>query len=244
MGFRDKDGEPLLKFDHPEQAWDHSRALSEDQPCDQSALTYDKLRATDGIQWPVTDDAPDGTERLYADGQFGTGVDKCESYGHDLITGATNEKDEYAAHDPDGRAMLKAAEYSEPNEWPDEDYPFLLTTGRSVYHFHTRTKTGRSAELRAAAPSMWVELSTADAARLELQEGDMVRVESRRGHIEAPVLINGSRDGLVFAPFHFGSWDHPDGAEPTAANELTITEWDPVSKQPLFKVAAVRVTKR
>jgi anaerobic selenocysteine-containing dehydrogenase len=244
MELRDTDGAPLLKFEHPEQAWDHYRALSKGQACDQSALSYAKLRDSDGIQWPVTEESPGGTERLYTDGVFATSADECESYGHDLITGATNERDEYAAHDPAGRAVLKAAEYTEPNESPDDDYPFLLTTGRSVYHFHTRTKTGRSAELRAAAPSMWVELSTADAARLELQEGDMVRVESRRGHIEAPVLVNGTRDGLVFAPFHFGSWDRPDDAEPTAANELTITEWDPVSKQPLFKVAAVRVTKR
>jgi anaerobic selenocysteine-containing dehydrogenase len=244
MAFRDKDGAPLIPFEDTEEAWDHYRALSEGQPCDQSALSYAKLRASDGIQWPVTDEHPDGTERLYVDGRFATGVNECESYGHDLSTGATNEKDEYAAHDPRGRAMLKAADYSEPHEFPDEDYPFLLTTGRSVYHFHTRTKTGRTRQLRDAAPSMWVELSTADAAGMDLQEGDVVRVESRRGYIEAPVVISGSRDGLVFAPFHFGGWDRPDGAEPTAANELTITEWDPVSKQPLFKVAAVRVTKR
>ncbi|HVV76687.1 MAG TPA: nitrate reductase [Mycobacteriales bacterium] len=243
MDFRDRDGAPLLGFAGPEEAWDHYRVLSEGQLCDQSALSYEKLRASDGIQWPVNEAAPDGTERLYADGQFHTGVDQCESYGHDLVTGATNEKEEYAAHDPAGRAMLKAAEYSEPLESPDDDYPLLLTTGRSVYHFHTRTKTGRSDELREAAPSMWVEMSTTDAARMDLHEGDTVRVESRRGRIVAPLRVSGSRDGLVFAPFHYGSWDQPDGAEPTAANELTITAWDPVSKQPLFKVAAVRVTR-
>ncbi|MFL6239086.1 MAG: molybdopterin oxidoreductase family protein [Actinomycetes bacterium] len=243
MGMRDKDGAPLLKFETPEQAWDDYRELSRGQPCDQSALSYAKLRASNGIQWPVTEDAPDGTERLFSDGRFHTSVDECESYGHDLVTGATNEKDEYAAHDPGGRALLKGAEYSEPHETTDDDYPLLLTTGRSVYHFHTRTKTGRTRRLRAAAPAMWVEMSAADAARMQLTEGDVVEVESRRGRIRAPLRVSGIRDGVVFAPFHYGSWDKPPDADPTAANELTITEWDPVSKQPLFKVAAVRVRK-
>jgi predicted molibdopterin-dependent oxidoreductase YjgC len=77
-------------------------------------------------------------------------------------------------------------------------------------------------------------------------EGDVVRVESRRGRIEAKARISGVRDGVVFAPFHFGYWDRdsdaPDGT-PTAANELTMTVWDPVSKQPQFKGAAVRVER-
>jgi anaerobic selenocysteine-containing dehydrogenase len=74
-----------------------------------------------------------------------------------------------------------------------------------------------------------------------------VRVESPRGRLDARARISGVRKGVVFAPFHYGYWDEPEGAEPNgrprAANELTITDWDPVSKQPLFKVAAVRVEK-
>jgi predicted molibdopterin-dependent oxidoreductase YjgC len=81
-----------------------------------------------------------------------------------------------------------------------------------------------------------------DAADLGVGEGDVVRVESRRGALVGPVRITDIRAGLVFAPFHYGSFDQPDGP-PTAANELTLTEWDPVSKQPYFKFAAVRVTK-
>jgi len=121
-----------------------------------------------------------------------------------------------------------------------------FTTGRSVYHFHTRTKTGRTAELSAAAPSVWVELSAEDASDRGLSDGDLVEVRSRRGRIVAPVRISGIRTGTVFAPFHYGYWDAPEGAEvrhPTAANELTITEWDPVSKQPVFKAAAVRIDR-
>jgi ferredoxin-nitrate reductase len=148
---------------------------------------------------------------------------------------------------PAGRAILKAAHYVEPHEPPDDDYPLLFTTGRTAYHWHTRTKTGRAPQLAAAAPDAWVELSPRDAERLGIREGDVVRVESRRGRLEARTRVNGIRDGVVFAPFHYGYWDSSNDAgpdsHPRAANELTMTAWDPVSKQPLFKVAAVRVKK-
>ncbi len=123
----------------------------------------------------------------------------------------------------------------------------LLTTGRTVYHFHTRTKTGRAPELQAAAPEVWAELNAADAGRIGVGEGDAVRIASPRGELRAPVRIAAIREGLVFVPFHYGYWDRgaagPDGGDGRAANELTITAWDPVSKQPLFKVGAVSVTK-
>jgi predicted molibdopterin-dependent oxidoreductase YjgC len=96
---------------------------------------------------------------------------------------------------------------------------------------------------------MWVEMAESDAEALGLGEGDVVRVESRRGHLFAPVRIANIRTGTVFAPFHYGYWDaaDPNDADPhqrpRAANELTLTEWDPVSKQPVYKTAAVRVTK-
>jgi ferredoxin-nitrate reductase len=122
-----------------------------------------------------------------------------------------------------------------------------LTTGRTVYHFHTRTRTGRAPELEAAAPDVWVELSASDAESLGVSPGDPVRVESERGSVEGPARITDIRPGSVFVPFHYGYWDEgaaaPNGATPRAANEMTITAWDPVSKQPLFKVAAVRVSR-
>jgi anaerobic selenocysteine-containing dehydrogenase len=122
-----------------------------------------------------------------------------------------------------------------------------LTTGRSLYQFHTRTKTARAPELQAAAPGPWVELHAEDAARCGIADGDLVRVASARGEIEVPARVCGIRPGAVFVPFHYGYWDVEDGAgpgaHPRAANELTLTAWDPVSKQPLFKVAAVSVAK-
>jgi ferredoxin-nitrate reductase len=82
---------------------------------------------------------------------------------------------------------------------------------------------------------------------LEVGEGDMVRVESPRGRLEARARISGIREGVVFAPFHYGYFDQEGGAAPNghprAANELTITEWDPASKQPLYKIGAVKVSK-
>lgn len=243
LDLRDKDGQPLLTWRRPQDAWRAFTAVTRGRPCDQSALTYDTLRGSGGIQWPCTDEAPEGTERLYTDHVFPTDGDTCEDYGHDLATGAQNERDEYLAHDPGGRALLKAATYQPPHEPVDDDYPLQLTTGRKVYHWHTRTKTGRAPELNQAAPDMWVEMHPDDAAGLGVSEGDTVTVRSRRGRITAPARLGGTRPGLVFAPFHYGYFDQRHSDHDRAANELTRTEWDPVSKQPIFKVTAVRVEK-
>ncbi|MEU3663447.1 nitrate reductase [Streptomyces sp. NPDC032940] len=236
LGLTDKDGRPLPAWDTPEEAFEAWKAASAGRPCDYSGLTYRKLHDVGGIQWPCTEQAPEGTERLYTDGVFNTDADMCETYGHDLATGAPVGETAYRARRVDGRAILKTAAYEHAFEEPDDTYPLRLTTGRTVYHWHTRTKTRRSRQLDAAAPSMWVELSEPDAERLGVAEGDLVRVTSRRGSIEAPARISHIREGVVFAPWHYGD-------SGTAANELTLTGWDPVSKQPELKVAAVSVER-
>jgi anaerobic selenocysteine-containing dehydrogenase len=246
MDFADRDGQPLVKWDDPESAFEAWKACSAGRPCDYSAITYERLRDSAGIQWPATERSPDGTERLYAEGRFNTDSDYAETYGHDLRTGATKSEEEHRAMAPDGRALLHAVPYEPAPEEPSDDFPFVLDTGRTLVHFHTRTKTGRAPELAAAEPDVWAELSADDAAALGVQAGDRVRIESRRGAVEAPARITGIRKGTVFVPFHYGYWDTdagfgPDGAPGRAANELTITRWDPVSHQPLFKLAAVRV---
>jgi ferredoxin-nitrate reductase len=241
MDFRDKDGAPLVKWTTVEEAFEAWRACTRGRPCDYSGLSYEKLSAGSGIQWPCTDEQPAGTRRLYADHRFPTDPDICESYGHDLITGAAVTPEQYRANNPGGRAQLKAAEYHPPHEIPDEKYPFMLTTGRLVYHFHTRTKTARSQALNDAAPDAYVEMCKADAERLGIKAGQPVRLTSRRGKAEAPVRIAEVLPGHLFMPFHYGYWDKPERAR--AANELTIYEWDPISKQPHFKYAAVQVRK-
>ncbi|XTZ14437.1 molybdopterin oxidoreductase family protein [Micromonospora echinospora] len=244
MDFRDRDGQPLIPWTGPEEVFEAWKECSRGRPCDYTGITYDRLRGGSGIQWPCTEEHPDGTERLYTDGRFNTDPDYCETYGHDLSTGAEFTEREYRAKEPKGRAFLHAVDYQPSPEVPDDEHPMLLTTGRTVYQFHTRTKTGRAPQLNAAAPEVWVELHPGDAARLGIGEGGLVGISSARGGIEARARISGIRPGVVFVPFHYGYFDQdPDDRTPRAANELTITAWDPVSKQPLFKVAAVAVAK-
>jgi formylmethanofuran dehydrogenase subunit D len=139
---------------------------------------------------------------------------------------------------------LHAADYEPPHEVPDADFPLWLTTGRVAYHFHTRTKTGRVDALRDAAGDVFVQLSSVDSVKLGIANDDLVIVESRRGSVTARARVGDIEAGHAFMPFHYGSWDQNAGDPPRAANELTLTEWDPVSKQPHFKYAAVRIAKR
>ena len=244
MGFRNKRGGPLVPWHDAEGAFDHWARCSQRWIVDYSGLTYEKLSRGTGIQWPCTDARPDGSERIYEDLRFNTAADRTQTFGHDLETGAARTPDEYRSKDPLGRALLKSAHYITPYEEPDGSYPFFLTTGRVVHQFHTRTKTGRTPELQAAAPDPFVELCRADADRLGVADGDAVEVSSRRGTVRGPVRVGDILPGHVFIPFHYGYWDaDPAAGHHRAANELTVTGWDPVSKQPHFKYAAVQVRK-
>jgi anaerobic selenocysteine-containing dehydrogenase len=239
MDFRDKDGKPLVKWSDPEGAFEAFKEVTRGRPCDYTGITYQKLSEGSGIQWPCNGDFPEGRERLYEDGVFNTAADYCELYGHDIVTGAAITQQEYRAKDPMGKARIKAADYVPPPEEPDEEYPFFLTTGRVTYHWHTRTKTGRVHRLNQAAPDAFVEISKADADEYGIQDGDMLEVSTRRGKVEAPARVGNILAGHLFIPFHYGYWDNPERKR--AANELTITGYDPVSKQPYFKFAAAKV---
>jgi anaerobic selenocysteine-containing dehydrogenase len=240
MDFRDKDDGPLIGWTDPESAYEAWQRCSAGRPCDYSGISYADLAAVGGIQW--------GGERLYTDGAFRAAPEDCESYGRDLITGASIEETEYRALNPDGKVIIKAAEYFPLHEDASKEYPFQLITGRTIYHFHTRTKTARAPELNAAAPEVWVELSPVDAAELGVADADLVEIISPRGRLRAHARVTDIRPGVVFVPFHYGYWD-TTGAEPKpgqpgrAANEVVITDWDPVSKQPLFKTSAARLEK-
>ncbi len=255
MDFRDRDGAPFPPWHDAESAYAAWTASTAGRPLDQTGLSHQVLRASaSGIQWPCTAQRPGGTERLYGDGRFPAAPEVCETYGRDMVTGAPLAAAGYRAYNPDGRAMLKPAPYLPLDEPPDAAFPFALITGRTLYHFHTRTKTGRAPQLQAAAPEVWVECSPADADRLDLGEGDLMAVTTRRGVVRARLRISGIREGVLFVPFHYGYWDAPDdadgdgadGGQPRhdrAANELTPTDWDPVSKQPLFKTGAASLTR-
>ena len=250
LDLRNQSGEPLIGWADSQGAFEAWKACSKGRPCDYSAMSYDLLRGGSGVQWPCTDEHPEGTPRLYEGGSFFAAPDTCEDYGHDLLTGAPAEPVEYKALNPSGKAMIKAAHYRPPAEQPDDEHPYTLITGRTVYHFHTRTKTGRSPELQEAAPEVWVEMAAADAAESGWDEGDLLEVQTPRGSVRARLRISGIRSGVLFVPFHYGYWDRDphsangdDQPRDRAANELTITTWDPVSKQPIFKTAAAKVSR-
>lgn len=246
LDLRDKDGQPLISWFDPESAFEAWKECSRDRPCDYTGITYDKLRGGSGIQWPCNEEHPEGTERLYEDGTFFSAPDYCESYGRDLETGAPATAAEYKALNPDARAILRVADYIPPHELPSDHFPLQLITGRTIYHFHTRTKTGRTPELQKAAPEVWVELCAEDAYAAGIYEGDLTEISTPRGVVHAKARLTGIRRGVLFLPFHYGYWDTtgnaPDGPG-TAANELTLTDWDPASKQPIFKTAAATIRR-
>ena len=132
-----------------------------------------------------------------------------------------------------GLGHLSAVEWQPPAEEPDEEYPFIFTTGRVLYHFHTGSMTRRSEGLDAIFPDPVVEINAADAIRLGVVDGQPVRISSRRGMVEAAALVSSMTDpGVVFMPFHFAE---------AAANKLTIAALDPTGKIPELKVCAVKV---
>jgi len=135
-----------------------------------------------------------------------------------------------------GKGKFHAVTFTPPAELPDEEYPFYLSTGRIRYHYHTGTMTRRSRGLDHLAPEERVEVHPTDAARLGLQQGDWVRLSSRRGSMEARVrLTDRSAPGMVFGTFHYRE---------APINQLTNDALDPVSKIPEYKVSAVRIEKR
>jgi anaerobic selenocysteine-containing dehydrogenase len=219
MHFRDKDGAPLIRWRDAEGAFEAWKRCS--RPCNA--------------------EHPAGKARLYEDGVFHTATETCETYGHELATGSPLSKQQHEALAANGRAILKSAEYRPPVESPDAHYPLWLTSGRDVHHWHTRTKTARAHELQEAAPEPWLEISAADAERFGIVDGEFVEIASRRASVHATARVSEIEEGVVFLPFHYGTWD-TDG-KPRAANELTLTTWDPVSKQPTYKCAAVRVRR-
>jgi nitrate reductase NapA len=179
---------------------------------------YTKVRG--GLRWPVVDGQE--TRWRYREG-YDPHVKKGEGvrfYGN-----------------ADGRAVIWARPYEPPAESPDQQYPFWLTTGRVLEHWHTGTMTRRVPELHRAWPAAPVWLNPDDAKALGIQAGDKVRVASRRGEITARAEVGGRNTppkGMVFVPFF---------DENVLINLVTLDAFCPISKQPDFKKSAVRVAK-
>jgi len=158
-----------------------------------------------GLQWPCPDPEHPGTPYLHK-GRFSRGL---------------------------GR--FHPTPFKEPVELPDDDYPFILSTGRVLYHFHTTTMTRQSDGLAELYPGGDVQISPEDAERLGIKPGEVIEVASRRGSVRARALITERvPPGMVYMPFHFRE---------APANVLTIDALDPIAKIPEFKVCAVRLSK-
>jgi len=134
-----------------------------------------------------------------------------------------------------GKGLFKAIDHIEPREAPDAEYPFTMTTGRVLYHWHGGEQTRRSESLMALYPEALLEISLEDASRMGVVEGDMLKIASRRGEFLAKAQITDRvEEGLVFGTFHF-----PEGN----ANWATGAFLDPTAKIPEYKVTAVKVEK-
>ena len=134
-----------------------------------------------------------------------------------------------------GKGLFMPQDYVTSVETPDADYPFILTNGRVLYHYHTRTMTGKVEGLNEKSPSSFIEINPATANKLELKEGEKVKVISRRGELVTKVKITDIiAENVVFMPFHFA-----DGA----VNYLTHSQLDPIAKIPELKVCAVKIKR-
>ncbi len=169
-----------------------------------AGVTYDRLEGA-GLQYPVpTADHP-GTAFLF----------------------------DHAFPTSDGRATFVPVEYTDPVELPDDDYPFVMNTGRQLYHWHTGTMTRRASGLDAREPTPIVEIHPADAKDLGVREGELVRLTSRRNFmVSAARITERVARGQVFVPFHFRE---------AAANLLTNPVLDPYAKMAELKICAVRI---
>ncbi len=134
---------------------------------------------------------------------------------------------------PRGKAAFTPVKYEPSKELPDKEYPFILSTGRQLFQYHTGSMTRKVKELNLVAPEAYVELNPADARKLGLSDGKVVRVSSRRGSIDIKVMLSERpSEGMVFIPFHY---------KEAAANILTSAELDPIYKIPEYKVCAVKI---
>jgi formate dehydrogenase major subunit len=136
---------------------------------------------------------------------------------------------------PDGLGVFSPIEWKPPAEVPDAEYPYVLTTGRTLWQWHTGTMTRRSWSLEKEAPTGWIEINTEDAKELGIEDEEIIRASTRRGSIDIPARVTPEIiRGVMFVPFHY---------KECAANLLTHNALDPIAKIPEYKACAVKVEK-
>jgi assimilatory nitrate reductase catalytic subunit len=191
----------------PQVVFDELRAASQGGMADYSGISYEGIDAEQGVFWPCPAGAVGGQERLFTE-SFPTA---------------------------DGRAAFKRVDYQEAAEPPDDDYPYLLTTGRVMQHYQSGAQTRRVRSLHLAQSEAFAELHPDLARRHEIGHDDMIRLTTRRGSaIFRARLTSTIRPDTIFAPFHWGGR--------SCVNDLTNPALDPLSRMPAFKVCAVALS--
>ncbi|TKB24141.1 nitrate reductase [Desulfopila sp. IMCC35006] len=220
-------------YELPKAIWDeYTQKLTAGRDNDLRGATYAVLeKMADGVQWP----AP--TEEFALTG----GTVKKFVKGRDPMATTESRNDLpyqfYGAAHPDRTLWIWLREQADPEEMPDAEYPFYLSTGRIIDHWHTMSMTGRIPELLRANPYAYVEVNPKDADRLGIKPGDMVEIKSRRGVNLLPAKVYaGPVEGMVFVYWHD---QHPD----RMINKVTKDGIDPGSKEPEFKICAVQVKR-
>lgn len=205
-------GSMFERWKTPAAVFDILRELSRGQPCDFTGITdWTMLLSHGGIQWPWT-------SAMAATGQ---------------VPGQRRLFEDGKFHHADGKAKFLQTDVREPGEIPDVDYPFWLLTGRGTMHqWHTQTRTGKVENIRKMYPAdCYVEINPIDAKRLHIEVGNKVFIEGRRGAVVVMAAIKSTvTPGKLFMPMHY-----PE------TNWLTFPSFDEHSRQPSYKIGAVRL---
>ncbi|MEC5387408.1 nitrate reductase [Uliginosibacterium sp. H3] len=214
----------------PEGAFNEMRELSvgEGRTLDISGMTYDRIEAARGIQWPYSEAQAKADEEKVGEARPFDLQERQDFIGNRRLY--TDGKFQW----PDGRALLIPVRFVNNNECPDAEYPFWLNSGRVVEHFHTRTRTGKIGNCNKFSPTPYMEMNPDAAEALGVEHQSYVRVVSRRGDAVVMVQLTQrvGRD-MLFIPFHFHD----------CVNRLTLGLLDPYSRQPAFKQNAARIEK-
>ena len=197
-----------FQFNSPREIFDELRIASKGGKADYFGITYEKIEKQDGVFWPCPSDESQGTPRLFE-----------EKFAH-----------------PDGRAKFHPIEYKGAAEQPDEEYPLIFTSGRIVHQYLSGNQTRRIGFLVQQCPEPFVEIHPETARKYNINDGERVKVVSRRGEGIFPALVVRTiRPDTIFIPYHWG--------EELAANQITNAALDPTSKIPEFKACAARLEK-
>jgi len=212
----------LLPWKAPADAWEELLVLSSDTPYKTQGITRERLKKEHGILWPCPTEGHPGTKYRYVKGK-------------DPVVAADWPTRMQFYGKPNNRAVVWMRPQKDPQEPPDAEYPIYYTTGRVIEHWHTGTMTMQCKELKHTKSRAEVEIYPTDAAKLGVRTGDGIRVTSRRSSVVFPALVTDTtREGMIFVNMH-----DPD----RLCNEITIDAFDPGSKQPEFKICAVKMEK-